>query len=174
MNSPLLQRETGDQEKGAIAIEFALVALPFFIFLFGIIETAMFFMTNVVIDGAVADATRMLRTGQAQETGDALTAFRGKMEESLFGVADLEDFVIDVRSFSSFGDVDFVPLYDEDGNPVETEFDGGTAGDVVVVRVSYRWDLMTPFLSAAYGSDQLELTGTSVFKNEPFSGAPEP
>ena len=48
-------------EDGATAIEFAIVALPFFALLFGILELAVVFFINSALVQATAEAGRVLR-----------------------------------------------------------------------------------------------------------------
>lgn len=51
---------------GATAVEFALVALPFFALVFAIIETALAFWAGQILDTALANATRSVYTGSFQ------------------------------------------------------------------------------------------------------------
>ena len=51
--------------EGAAAVEFAMVALPFFVLLYSLIELGLVFMIDAVAENAVVDATRLVRTGQA-------------------------------------------------------------------------------------------------------------
>ena len=58
-------------QKGAAAVEFALVATPFLALLFAIIESALVFFAGQMLESAASDAGRMIMTGQAQlERGD--------------------------------------------------------------------------------------------------------
>jgi Flp pilus assembly protein TadG len=158
-------------KKGAVSIEFAFCALPFFILFMGIIETAVIFTYSLVLDGAVIDASRTVRTGEAQESVDALDTFETSLCASLYSVISCDKVNFKVKTFSDFTNIEFETLYDEDGNPLPNEFDPGTAGDIVVVRVSYSWNIITPILSSLYGSDPLNLVSTSVFRTEPYAGA---
>ena len=50
-------------------------------------------------------------------------------------------------------------------------FDPGDAGDIVLVRVFYRWQLLTPGFTAALANmdnNQYLVTAATVFRNEPF------
>jgi Flp pilus assembly protein TadG len=55
----------GRSQDGSAAVEFALVATPFFALLFAIIETALVFFADQALDTAVQSTARLLRTGQA-------------------------------------------------------------------------------------------------------------
>src|SRR5687767_4432546 len=58
----LLTRFRRSQD-GATAIEFSLIALPFFLLFFAIVETVMMLWTNEVLEEAVSEASRRLLTG---------------------------------------------------------------------------------------------------------------
>jgi hypothetical protein len=53
-----------DAEKGSAAIEFAMVAPVFFVFLMGTIEVVVMFFAQTSLQNAVNDAARLIRTGQ--------------------------------------------------------------------------------------------------------------
>ena len=44
----------------------------------------------------------------------------------------------------------------------------GQAGEIVIVRASFRWTFRTPLMSHAFGSNDREVNATVVFRNEPF------
>ena len=54
------------EEKGTTALEFAMVALPFLMLLYGIIGVGLYFFTTFSLENAIEQAARTLRTGQAQ------------------------------------------------------------------------------------------------------------
>jgi TadE-like protein len=56
-------------EDGTTAIEFAMVAMPFFMFVFGIIGVSMHYFVMNSIEKGMDQASRMIRTGQAQTQG---------------------------------------------------------------------------------------------------------
>jgi hypothetical protein len=80
----------------------------------------------------------------------------------------------DVEVFPNFGTIDQSSPIGSDGNVSAGNFgfDPGTSGDIVLVRVFYRWSLMTPnfggALSNMAGNDRL-ITAATVFRNEPFN-----
>lgn len=155
--------------KAVTSIEFALIALPFFILLFGIIETSFVFIGQIVLDGAAQDAARKIRTGEAETSGDAEGAFQTKLCENLFSVIPCSDLTYTVTTFDDFASVTIAPLYDDDGNPVPNSFDASiSTGDIVAVRVGYKWDFMAPLVGTAFGRDYIQILSTAVFRNEPY------
>ena len=53
-------------EDGAVAVEFGILAIPFFAIVFAIFETSLTFFAQQVLESALQDATRYILTGQSQ------------------------------------------------------------------------------------------------------------
>ncbi|WP_246542499.1 hypothetical protein [Roseibium polysiphoniae] len=80
---------------------------------------------------------------------------------------------IDVQTYSDFAGLDdLTPLLDEDGELEEdTDFEIGSASDIVVARVVYRWPMFTSMLrtdAGDTGNMERLLFSTVIFRNEPF------
>jgi len=165
-------RSFRQDEDGSVAVEMGLIALPFFAFLFALVETALIFFASVAMEGAMEDAARMVRTGVAHQ--DGMTAEQFKIEicsrSPLFFDCD-QSLAVDVRTFDEFGAVDFTDPLDENGDLSSNfQFNIGGAGEVVLVRAFYVWDVMTPIgigLENMSGGNRL-LASSAVFRNEPF------
>lgn len=159
--------------KGAAAVEFALVALPFFLLLFATVETTTVFFAAQSLENATMEAARLVRTGQVQQGGISETEFRQRVCDNISFVMTCDARLqIDVRTFSSFQAVDFTDVLDEDGNyNGQFVFQPGSAGDVVLVRVFYSWPILTPVIEEALddmaGGARL-LVASAAFRNEPF------
>lgn len=164
-----LKRETS----GATAVEFAMIAAPFFFLLFAMLEVAAVFFVGTVLENAVLEASRQVRTGQAQSAGMSLGGFRTEVCNRIAVIGNCDRLEIDVRVFENFGDVDQSSPIDE-GGEIDTSgfgWDPGDAGDIVLVRVFYRWSLMTPNFGTAMSNmtdNQRLITSATVFRNEPF------
>ncbi len=63
---PKFVRRMMKSENGAAAVEFSLVAFPFFMVMGCICETGIMLFTEYSIQAGVQDAARQIRTGQAQ------------------------------------------------------------------------------------------------------------
>lgn len=157
---------------GATAVEFAIVALPFFTLLFAILELAMVFVGTTVLDNSLINAARQIRTGQAQTASMTQAQFRQTICD---GIAPLlscdERLVIDVRRFNSFGGITTPPPLDEDGNFAGGDaFEPGAAGDIIIARAFYAWPLMSPtsFVFANMNGDAHMISTATAFRNEPF------
>lgn len=162
-------------KEGATAIEFSLVALPFFLLLYAIFDVSLIFFASTTLENGISAAARQIRTGQAQAANMTATEFRQLVCDQISALLSCDTRLgIDVRKYDSFNSVIFPAALDDDGNLVgNMSFDPGTAGDVVVVRAFYTWPIMSPtvntnFSNMAGGHRLLELA--VAFRNEPFNG----
>lgn len=172
--APRTARRFLRDSEGAAAVEFALVATPFFLLLFGILEVALIFFATAIIEDAVSEAARDIRTGVLQTAGQTEADFRAAICERVDAVADCGRLRVDVRTFDGFIGVDMGAPTNEDGDLEDGDFtfDPGEAGDVVVVRVFYDWQLLGPGflngLSNMSGNRRL-ISAATAFRNEPFA-----
>ena len=175
---PLWRRRLGaftSDLRGVAAVEFALIAFPFFVLIFGLIEVVMIFILTSTLDYGVMEAARRVRTGELQTSGQGLTEFKTAVCGKLFNLLDCDTkLMIDVRKFDTFAATDFdKPPVDKDGNLTQGQFGFAPGGpdDIVVVRAFYTWSLLTPVISAPManmsGGRRL-LISTATFRNEPF------
>jgi len=160
------------RDKSGAAVEFALVATPFFAMLFAIIETALVFFAGQVLETAVQDSARMIMTGQAQGSSWSQNQFKQEVCSKIFALFDCANGIyVDVKKFSSFQNVQIT-------NPVTNgtfnnnfSYDPGGPGDIVVVRLFYLWPVSLPTLgydlSDVNGNKRL-ISATAAFRNEPF------
>jgi Flp pilus assembly protein TadG len=163
-------------KKGAAAVEFAFVVLPFFLITFGTAEIALIGLAQSSLNFAVSDAGRQIRTGQAQANGVTEAEISQLICDRLnnFMMMNCVDTLfVDVQSFNSFVDVQGQnnPLQGGNFDEGSLGYQPGGASDIVVVRAFYRWRMITPmfetFLSNVGGSDRV-LVSTMMFRNEPF------
>jgi len=159
--------------RGSAAVEFALVAPLFFGLLFAIIELAMVFFASQVLETATQDSARMIMTGQAQNASFTQAQFKNLVCSKLTIMFDCVNGVsIDVQSYSAFGSVNVADPIDASKNFVPpNNYLPGNPGDVVVVRLFYKWPLYVTGLgfniANISGSKRL-LTATAAFQNEPY------
>jgi Flp pilus assembly protein TadG len=153
-----------DQE-GVSLVEFALIALPFFILLYGSFELGFVYWANQELENAAGYGARLVRTGQVQAGGlnqAQLTTEICSKTAVLVGCAS--KLRLDVRSAATLGEITApVPL--NGGGALkalgEFTFAPGAANDVVLVTAFYQWPrLLSP-------SDHI-LRAASVGRNEPF------
>lgn len=166
-------RRFSRDENGTTAIEFGVLAIPFFAFLFAIIETALVFFSGQVLETAVSDSARLIMTGQAQSSTLDETAFKKAVCDKIQGLIDCaKNVYIDVRKFNNFSSISFAPQVDADGKLVNNfVYQPGAASEIVVVRLLYEFPvymhLWNPKLINMAGNKRL-IVATAAFRNEPF------
>jgi len=174
MASILPKRLRRDQS-GAVAVEFGLVALPFFTMIFAIIQIALLYFSDQLLSTAVSDAARMIRTGQAATAGWGVSQFNTQVCKELYSLLDCTKLQTYISTSSSFSTAVLTPPV----NPVTGAYTSSpsydsaanTASQIVVVSTFYEY----PTLFAALGlsiADQPNSTrllgAVAAFRNEPF------
>jgi Flp pilus assembly protein TadG len=177
------RNERGVNERGVTAIEFAFVATPFLMLLFGIFEIMMIFFMQTTLEAAIAEEARKIKTGQAQSTSAPITKtqFKANVCARMMGLGNCATrlFVM-VEAQPSSGTLP-TPWDDgtlTPGSAADEPYQSTSAGQIVVVRGYYVWKLFTPGLTSAMknyndtsgslGDNNRILGATSAFRNEPF------
>lgn len=160
-----------DQE-GTTAIEFSLLFIPYLLLTLGIIELSIMYASASLLEGATGSAARLIRTGQIQQSaGDPEEMFRNAICDYATVLIQCDDVVVEVLPLDSYTDYDdYAPVYDEDGNLVSQGFDAGGSNDRMLIRVAYRYTMMTPLVGPLLcGSDGGRLfMSTIVLQIEPY------
>lgn len=157
---------------GATAVEFSLVALPFFSLMFAIFDSSLIYFSTSVLENGVNSAARLIRTGQAQTASLTQAQFRQLVCNNITPLLGCDGrLMLDVRKYSSFGNIASPPALDANGNFTNnTQFQAGAAGDVIVVRAFYAWPIFSPtgwVFSNMNGHNRM-ISASTAFKNEPF------
>lgn len=158
--------------EGATAIEFGLLAVPFVFFVVGIIELALMNAAGFVMQGAVSDAARLIRTGQIQqsEEGNPEDLFYEALCDHAGMMLDCSRLQYTVEPLDAFANAEDFDL-DEEGNLLDTQFDPGGVRDVVMIRTVYRYRLLTPLIGeffSNYPGNVRLLMSTIVLETEPY------
>jgi Flp pilus assembly protein TadG len=170
----LLRRFRRNRRASAV-VEFALVAPLFFALLFAIIETALMFFANQVLETATQDSARMIFTGQAQQASYTQAQFGTFVCSQIPALFDCNSIWIDVESASSASGVNVNDCTDNGGNFVTPQYSPGGAGDIVVVQLCYKWPIFVTGLGyniANLGGGKRLMRASAAFKNEPFTSGP--
>lgn len=179
-------------EDGATAIEFAILALPFLVLLFAILEIAVVFFLTAALHHGTAQAGRLVRVGSLQAEGDQasqLLKFREAICEEMAQIQGCMDRLrVDIVKGTTFGgvtlpqrDLDMFASLDEDDDPEPTdppasEFDCSGPREVVMLRTEFYHSLVLPRKLTFLGNDpkgynRRILRSTTAFRNEPFPTA---
>ena len=160
-------------KQGSAVVEFAMLAIPFFLLLYAVIDTSLVFFATSTLENGVATAARQIRTGEAQTANMTQQQFRTLICNQISMLLACDSRLgIDVRKFNNFGNVALPGALDGGGNLVGPfQFNMGVAGDIIVVRAFYAWPVLTPDFGSTLvnmsGNSRL-LTAAMAFKNEPF------
>lgn len=159
--------------KGVTAVEFALVAMPFFLLLFGILETVLVFFANAVLENGLEVVARKIRTGEVQTQNMSEAQFKQLLCNEVSALLACDSHLaLDVRPSSNFASIQFTDPLDGGGNlRTDFTFDPGNAGQVILARAFYRWDVMTPLIGATMSNmanGERLLVSSIAFRNEPF------
>jgi Flp pilus assembly protein TadG len=163
----------GHNSSGASALEFAIVAGPFLLLVFGILAVGLVFAGNMTLENAIDQGARLIRTGEAQSQGFDAAKFKSEVCKYLTAPLSCGGLKLDVRTFATFGSSDLTNPLDSSGN-LKSGFSyaPGVGGDVVVVRAFYEWDLLAAMPQAIRLSNMPNgnrlLIATAAFRNEPF------
>jgi Flp pilus assembly protein TadG len=165
-------RLLGDR-RGATAVEFAIISLPFLALLGAIFESAVVFLAGQVLDSAVADASRLIRTGQAQAASYSSATFLTQVCNRLYVLFDCSGLSVDAKVYTNFTSITNTSPIDSNGNFVKTNFgfSMGASTDIVVVRVFYEFPVAFNYLGlnlANLADGKRLISGTAAFRNEPF------
>ena len=174
VNSVKLLKKFVKRKDGTTAVEFSLIAAPFVFMLIGLLEMALMFASQSLLEGAAATSARLIRTGQIQQSGgnpqaefeDILCDFA----EPLIACEDLQYQVVSMDDFQSAEN--FPPAsFDDDGNLEGQQFTPGGVSDVVLIRVAYRYQITTPMFQPVLtnnGDNTRTMLSTIVLQTEPY------
>ena len=172
----------GSARRGATAVEFAFVALPFLTLLFAVLELGMVFLVSTTLQNAADAAGRQIRTGELQNSGGTRATFKNAIcaDMAWLGSDCANNLTVDVRTYANF---DSMMTTDASGNRVmagptvtngvvqEGLWEPGGAEDIVLVRAYYSWTLFTPLLNSGLknlGNNKRLISTTVAFRNEPW------
>lgn len=164
-------------EGAATAVEFALLSFPFFLIVGGILQTSVIFLASQVLESAVHDTSRNIRTGQLQQSGATLETFRSQVCGRLFGLfSDCDGLHLRIVGVTNFQSASFVapvnPSCTQACNwTVPEAWEPGVGKSVIMVQAYYRYPIHLQFgpLGMANLADGNRLMGVAtVFRNEPF------
>ena len=167
---------------GAAAVEFALVAFPFFYVLGTICETGLMLFTEYVIQNTVQDAARDVRTGQVSTSAGVPTKsadeFKDEICAEILTLIDCDGkvwvYVNNAADFAALKTSIDDPLdigQNSDGTWTTVKFEPGAKLRAATVIATYDWDFAFPFMSFLGNVDNGEkrrIYGIAIFRNEPF------
>ena len=165
---------------GSTAVEFSLVAAPFFFFVFAILGTSLYFFTNNALDRGVQGAARKIRTGEANQAGATVGDFRQSVCNEAGTGINCNKLRVLIQSDASWANI--TPQNCLDGNNEMVNSTGsieelvsdysGDASFVALITVCYEWDLAKTFSflqlgKGSNGSGPAVMQASAAFRIEP-------
>ncbi len=174
-------RRFGAADGGATAVEFSLIAIPFFTLLFAILELGLVFFVSTTLENATDAAARQIRTGEVQAAGGTAAAFKTAICKNMVIGNCAANLKVDVKNFSEFANINTTqPLKDLDAKDPKKgkvldekalKWEPGGPESIVLVRAYYEWTLITPLMNKALqnlANGKRLITATTTFQNEPY------
>ncbi len=179
-------RRLGGDCRGVTTIEFALVAVPFLVLVLGIMTVGIQFLALHSLENGVANASRQIRTGEAQTQGLTRGNFRQLVCDSAGSFIACDNrLVVHLQSATSFSGLTPPPACTTaNGNLAPAS---GSAADAlsaatgqenmkVLVLACYHWDEGAGFWQRMFNllsptpqtQGQIILSAASVFQTEPY------
>lgn len=177
---------------GSAAIEFAVLAIPFFLLVFAIIETCVAFAAEQTLNYAVDRMGRKLRTGQItfNSTPPATTDMTEAQFKTEFcnqlsimiacGVDVNSRLFLDLKSYANFGAMPKkVPRQTGTYGDLDTSgfaFSPGGSASINMFRAFYKWrvtaDLVRPYVTNIRSGGTLPeyylIVATTAYRNEAY------
>lgn len=172
-----VQRALKDR-RGSAAVEFALVAPPFLALMFSTFEVGWFYFANSQLDAAVIEASRFVRTGQAQRQNFTKEQFYAAVCPKLEIFGNCEDrLTVEVEKFASFAalaaDASSAVCTTDSAQDIEAiAYNPGLDNEIVRVRLCLTYRTMNPTIGLNLSDAEngtRRLYGSYLFRNEPFS-----
>lgn len=160
--------------RGSAAVEFALVSMPFFVLLFMVLEIGLAFLINSMLETAISDSGRMIRTGRAEAQNFDATRFKGEVcgRMNVFSADCANRATVDVRTIVRFDALPPEPAVVNGELQAQSCYNGGTAGSLILVRIWYKQPMFAPFMTQGVlrlGPTSVMLKSATAFRNEPWT-----
>ncbi len=177
----LRRRRFAGDRGGAAAVEFSMVAPIFLLMMFSTFEVGWFFFANSVVDASVAEAARLVKTGQIQQLAGTEQQKFDVIYDTIcdvlntFGACNTR-LTVEVQTYATFGDLaaDVTPPTCADAPPSDVSaipFAPGGELQIVRVRVCFIYDTVNPAIGinvSEPGTSKRRLVSSMIFRNEPY------
>lgn len=176
----------GRDARGATAVEFALVALPFLALVGGVFEMGIGAWAQATLQQAVTDSARQIYTGKFQlanaaekDSAKLLTKFRELLceEARQTGVVffDCSTVQVSITKATKFADASFTsPSSGTGWNPNFSSYSCGGGGAYMVVQAAVEFPVFFTLYGpgAPMSGNKRLLQAAAVFKVEPYKNGP--
>lgn len=161
----------GANTKGATAVEFGLVAFPFFFLLTAIIEASLFFFAGQMLESAVDRVGRQVRTGQL-DSSTTQTQMKAEICSQASALFKCSGLLVDVSAAATFSGLGSPPAPSGGAlDPADFGYAAPASGQIMRITVTYEWPVFSNYVAqhlADLGSGNALLTAMSVFRTEAY------
>jgi Flp pilus assembly protein TadG len=179
-----------DREDGSPAAEFAFVAPIMILLVVGTIEFGMIMFVTILMESGLRDAARYGITGSEFGKMSRMERIVEIINDRTLGLVDISEADIQILVYPDFGQIgdgeDFVDgngngtydvgetFTDANGNGTWDSDIGqsgpGASGQVVLYRIEYAWNLLTPLAAPLIGEGgKFTLSASIAVRNEPYN-----
>ncbi|MBS0251695.1 MAG: pilus assembly protein [Proteobacteria bacterium] len=188
-------RRFNRDERGATAVEFAIVLTPFLMFIFALIGCSLYFFVSNSLERGMDQTSRLIRTGEAVTDKMTVAQFKQAICDSAGGWIKCDKLQVWAQSWSSWSAIGVNNPTDDTGfnsngihscvdqnntasvnnrNPTDpiATYTGG-ASDVVIVTTCYQWEYASRIPYIRLGNMQngtMMIQSSTAFRTEPFPG----
>ena len=168
-------RRLGDfirDRKGSAAIEFAILALPFMVLIFAIIEIAVMYLVDSGLDSALHRAVRQVRVGTAKNASWTVTEFKNAVCSDLsYSFSCSKSLKVRALVVTDMNSIDRISGISNGSLSVTENFNIGGSGDYVLIQAFLPWDpviKLYSFSTTRLADGSYVLGSSELFRNEPF------
>ena len=163
-------------ENGATAVEFGMVAMPFLLFILGIMGMGLYYLALVSLEYGVESAARKIRTGEAEKSALTVGGFKTLICAAATGI-DCSKVTVIVKHAKTWKGVQpQACVTNNSQTPSSGSADdalsdySGSASEVVLVTACYNWPLADKFkfMKFSAGGPTI-IQAATAFKNEPYN-----
>lgn len=157
-------------KSGSVALEFAILFVPFFFLLMGTVELMIFFVVSGSLDDATVVAARNIRTDQPGMRSD-VSVVRTTICDSLVPFTNCNNIFVSGERYGSFSEAEpFDPINNRVFNPASLEYEPNFNNDIYLLTVYYDLQFFTPFIGQFFSNvegNRRLMVSSFAFRNEP-------
>jgi Flp pilus assembly protein TadG len=173
-------RRFAPDTNGDTLLEFSIVAMPFLMFVIALILCALYFFTFNSVERGMDQTARLVLTGQAAKNKMTVAQFKEKLCNDAGSLVNCTRMQVFAEHWSGWDQatsphrcLESNGTASQNGAPPGDQIATytGTASDVVIVTVCYKWEYASklPFIKLGNMTDGSMMIQTSTaFRTEPF------
>lgn len=148
------------EEDGGAMAEMAIGGVLVVLLITSIFDLGLYMILNMQLESGVRDGARYGITGDVPATGTREQEILDRVNERLLGIAKVTSTDVVANAYASFSDAD------SNTSPVSGY---GEGNEIVRYVATLDWQLITPFVSQAFGSGgAIQIQSVVIVRNENF------